>query len=89
MAQTVIAAVSRAGAPEYSVEHLRLDDPRPGEVLVRFTASGLCHLALHRRGRFPIERLVRVYPLAEINTAVADLRTGSTVKAVLQHGPAC
>jgi Zn-dependent alcohol dehydrogenase len=29
--------------------------------------------------------LVRTYPLAEINTAVTDVRTGTTVKAVLVH----
>ncbi|MFJ2740632.1 NAD(P)-dependent alcohol dehydrogenase [Streptomyces sp. NPDC087440] len=42
-------------------------------------------LDLHRRGRFPLERLVTTYPLADINRAVADVRAGSTVKAVLTH----
>jgi aryl-alcohol dehydrogenase len=40
-------------------------------------------LALHRVGRFPVDRLVRTYPLADINTAVKDVRAGQTVKAVL------
>jgi aryl-alcohol dehydrogenase len=45
-------------------------------------------LELHRRGRFPLELLVRGYSLSEINTAVEDVRTGASVKAVLTHGPA-
>lgn len=42
-------------------------------------------LDLHRRGRFPLERLVRTYPLTDIDAAVADSRAGKTVKAVLTH----
>jgi aryl-alcohol dehydrogenase len=45
-------------------------------------------LELNRRGRFPVELLVRTYPLADINTAVEDVRSGAAVKAVLIHGPA-
>lgn len=40
-------------------------------------------LDLYGQGRFPLDRLVRVHPLAEIDTAVADVRAGRTVKAVL------
>jgi aryl-alcohol dehydrogenase len=43
---------------------------------------------LHRQGRFPLEPLVRTYPLDDINTAVEDVRSGAAVKAVLIHGPA-
>ncbi|MDX2394067.1 NAD(P)-dependent alcohol dehydrogenase [Streptomyces sp. DK15] len=42
-------------------------------------------LDLHRQGRFPLDRLVTTYPLADINRAVADVRAGRTVKAVLTH----
>ncbi|MGW8700120.1 NAD(P)-dependent alcohol dehydrogenase [Streptomyces eurythermus] len=42
-------------------------------------------LDLYRRGRFPLERLVRTYPLADINAAVSDSRAGKTIKAVLTH----
>jgi len=38
---------------------------------------------LWRRGRFPFDRLVRTYPLAEIDTAEADAHAGRTVKPVL------
>jgi aryl-alcohol dehydrogenase len=42
-------------------------------------------LELHRRGRFPLEELIRTYPLNDIGKAVADVRSGETVKAVLLH----
>ncbi|WP_433578774.1 NAD(P)-dependent alcohol dehydrogenase [Nocardia brasiliensis] len=40
-------------------------------------------LRLYQQGRFPVHRLVRTYPLAQINAAVADVEAGTTVKAVL------
>ncbi len=41
---------------------------------------------LYRDGKLPIERLVRHYPHAAINDAVADMLAGTTIKAVLQIG---
>jgi aryl-alcohol dehydrogenase len=38
---------------------------------------------LHRAGRFPLDKLVRTYGLANINEAVADSEAGRTVKPVL------
>jgi aryl-alcohol dehydrogenase len=43
-------------------------------------------LDLHRQGRFPVERLVRNYPFADVNTAIADSRSGATIKPVLTFG---
>ena len=40
-------------------------------------------LELHAAGRFPIEKLVTTYPAADIERAVADTRSGATVKPVL------
>jgi aryl-alcohol dehydrogenase len=40
-------------------------------------------LDLHSRGKFPFERLVRNYPFADINTAIATSLSGHTVKPVL------
>jgi aryl-alcohol dehydrogenase len=40
-------------------------------------------IALHRQGRFPFDRLVRSYPLAAINDAVAAQHRGECIKAVL------
>jgi aryl-alcohol dehydrogenase len=45
-------------------------------------------IALYRDGKLPIERLVRHYPHAAINDAVADMLAGTTIKAVLQIGTA-
>lgn len=44
------------------------------------------HLALmrlHQQGRFPLDRLVRRYPLAEVNQAIDDSDGGTTIKPVL------
>ena len=40
------AAVCRQGSDLFCVEELSIDDPRRNEVLVRFTATGLCHTDL-------------------------------------------
>jgi aryl-alcohol dehydrogenase len=40
-------------------------------------------IAHHRAGRFPFDRLVRTYPLAEINAAIAAQTRGDCVKVVL------
>jgi aryl-alcohol dehydrogenase len=45
-------------------------------------------IALYCAGQLPIKRLVRHYPHAAINDAVADMLAGTTVKAVLQIGTA-
>ncbi|MCY1432106.1 Aryl-alcohol dehydrogenase [compost metagenome] len=38
---------------------------------------------LYRDGLFPIDRLVRHYPLDAIETAVADMKSGKVIKPVL------
>ncbi len=43
-------------------------------------------LDLHARGRFPVERLVKNYPFAQVNTAIADSLSGATIKPVLTFG---
>ncbi|UVO51037.1 NAD(P)-dependent alcohol dehydrogenase [Sphingomonas sp. SUN019] len=40
-------------------------------------------IAHHRAGRFPFDRLIRTYPLAEINEAIAAQARGECVKVVL------
>ena len=50
----VRAAVCRAGGELFQLEELEIEDPRPDEVLVRFTAAGLCHTDLEvAAGRMP------------------------------------
>jgi aryl-alcohol dehydrogenase len=40
-------------------------------------------LAHYRGGRLPFDRMIRTYPLADINLAVADQAAGLVVKPVL------
>lgn len=42
-------------------------------------------LELRRQGRFPLEKLVRTYPFAELEGAIAGTKSGEAVKAVLVH----
>ena len=51
-------------------------DSRPKDFLPRL-------IELHRQGRFPIDRLIKTYPLDRINEAVADMESGSVVKPVI------
>jgi aryl-alcohol dehydrogenase len=43
-------------------------------------------LDLHGQGRFPVDKLVRNYPFAEVGTAIADSLSGATIKPVLTFG---
>jgi aryl-alcohol dehydrogenase len=40
-------------------------------------------IALHRAGKFPFDRLIKCFPLGEINQAIAAQHRGECVKAVL------
>lgn len=39
---------------------------------------------LHLQGRFPFDKLVKFYPMAQINEAAADSLNGSTIKPILR-----
>jgi len=41
-------------------------------------------IELHRQGRFPFDRLVKVYDLRDINQAAHDSETGKTIKPVIR-----
>ncbi|WP_433208952.1 NDMA-dependent alcohol dehydrogenase [Nocardia sp. CA-107356] len=56
--KTKAAVLLEAGTP-FEIMELDLDGPGPGEVLIKYTAAGLCHSDLHLSGgglrpRFPI-----------------------------------
>lgn len=51
-------------------------DSVPSEIIPKL-------LAWHSEGRFDVEKLIRTYPLADINTAVDDMHNGKSVKPVL------
>lgn len=54
------AAVSREGQPFPVIEEVDLEDPRPGEIRVRITATGICHtdLSCHSGRGMPVPRPV-------------------------------
>jgi aryl-alcohol dehydrogenase len=39
-----------------------------------------------RLGRLPFDRLIRTYPIGDINQAEADMASGDTIKPVLVPG---
>jgi aryl-alcohol dehydrogenase len=41
-------------------------------------------IELWRQGLFPFDRLIKFYPLAEINQAAADSESGAVLKPVLR-----
>jgi len=43
-------------------------------------------IRLHRDGRFPFDRLVKFYDFRDINQAIADSKSGKTIKPVLCIG---
>jgi Zn-dependent alcohol dehydrogenase len=40
-------------------------------------------LQLHGKGKFPFDRLVKTFPFAEINEAIAAANAGAVIKPVL------
>ena len=40
---TATAAILREASGPMSLETVELDEPKPGEILVRVEASGICH----------------------------------------------
>ena len=42
----IIATVTRDKAQPFSTEELNIEEPRPDEVLVKVTATGICHIDL-------------------------------------------
>jgi len=44
-------------------------------------------IKLYRAGQFPFDRLIKFYDFQEINRAMADAKTGDTIKPVLRISP--
>lgn len=55
-----------------------------GDAVPQSFIPGL--IELYRAGRFPFDRLVKFYDFVEINKAIADAKSGDTIKPVLQIG---
>ncbi len=64
--------------------------PEGHQVIEVIQGSAVAHrfiprlIELWRAGRFPFDRLIRYYDFAQINTAVADSRSGDAIKPVLR-----
>ncbi len=55
MSRTITAAIVREAGGGFGLEQLELDDPRPGELLVRLVAAGICHADLIARDQlYPV-----------------------------------
>jgi aryl-alcohol dehydrogenase len=56
------------------------------KVLVTFRSCGACPSCLTGQpsSRFPVDKLIRQYPLSEIDRAAEDSHSGATVKPVLR-----
>ena len=44
-------------------------------------------IELYKRGQFPIDRLIKTYPLIQINQAIEDMESGKVVKPVILMKP--
>ncbi|MEV5843522.1 NAD(P)-dependent alcohol dehydrogenase [Streptomyces sp. NPDC051985] len=78
------AAVLRAADGPFTVEEVTLDDPGPGEVLVKITAAGLCHTDLLTRHGLPLPMPVVVGHegagiVEQVGPGVTRLRPGDHV----------
>src|SRR5882757_6420488 len=93
--EAVTAAVSRTGKEYFSLETLSLEDPRPDEVLERFTAAGLCHTDLEvAAGNLPTPLPVvagheGAGAVEAVGSAVTGFRPGDRVLASFSYCGTC
>ncbi|WQF88422.1 Putative alcohol dehydrogenase, zinc-type, GroES-like superfamily, NAD(P)-binding domain superfamily [Colletotrichum destructivum] len=52
-------------------------DANPSDFIPRL-------IAMHQNGKFPIDRLAKFYPAAELNQAMRDMASGKVIKPVIQ-----
>lgn len=117
------AAVIREKDKPFQFEEVELQSPKKGEVLVKISASGVCHtdevaqhqmipvplpvvlghegcgivegdsnpkifipqlISYYRQGRFPFDRLIRVFDFDQINEAFELSHSGKAIKALLK-----
>jgi aryl-alcohol dehydrogenase len=85
------AAVSRGNQAAPVIEQLELEAPRPGEMLVRMVAVGICHTDLHEHpGRHAPHPIVLGHEGAGIVEALGDGVRGFAVgDHVLLSGSSC
>lgn len=67
--------------PDLLTRGIRIVGTNQGDSIPKLFIPRL--VELHRQGRLPFDRLLRFFPLGEINGAVASALSGETVKPVL------
>lgn len=87
----ITAAVSRSNQPAPSLETLELEAPRPGEMLVRIVAVGICHTDLHEHpGRHAPHPIVLGHEGAGVVAALGEGVRGFEVgDHVVLSGSSC
>jgi len=87
----ITAAVSRSDQAAPSLERLELEVPRPGEMLVRIVAVGICHTDLHEHpGRHAPHPIVLGHEGAGVVEALGEGVRGFAVgDHVLLSGSSC
>lgn len=93
ISKTMRAAVVHAFGRPLSLEERPVPVPGPGEVLVRISASGVCHTDLHAAdGDWPVKPALPFIPghegvgrVAALGAGVRDLRVGELVGIVWLH----
>ncbi len=88
------ALVETPGGP-FTLHTVHLDAPRPDEILVRVTATGICHTDLSVRQVWPQERLPMVFGhegagvVEAVGDAVTTVAPGDTVCLTYRSCGAC
>ncbi len=88
---TQAAVAHRTGGP-FVIEDVELDDPRPGEVVVRVLASGICQTDLHGRDAYYAIKPPAVYGhegvgvIERAGAGVTRVREGDRV---IMFAPSC
>jgi D-arabinose 1-dehydrogenase-like Zn-dependent alcohol dehydrogenase len=87
------AAVARAYGALLVIEQVPIPEPRPGEVLVKIVASGVCQTDLHAiDGDWPFQPPLPLIPghegvghVASLGAGVTDLKEGDAVGVPWLH----
>lgn len=83
----ITAAIAQGPGQPFAIEEIDLDDPRPGEVLVRLVATGVCHTDMYFRDLLPVPAVLGhegAGVIEAVGTGVRKVQPGDHV--VLSYG---
>ena len=90
---TVLGEVAIVGAPPYGSEvNIDINDMIVFQKKIIGVAEGHSVpqvfipqlIELYREGKFPFEKLIQIYPFAELNQAIEDSKSGKTIKPIIK-----